>query len=112
VAHRKFPFSFSAKMTELLLVACRVSEVVTSAIRRALISVGIDIPKSFGNSLIIAENKTVSALLTELWRTLERAQRNARGVFFFFFQPTEVVHEIQKIFKWMSRSAQAVQYTI
>ncbi len=77
-------------MTELLLVVWRVSEVVTSAIRRALISVGIDVPNSLGSSLIIAENITISALITELWKTLERAQRNASGLFYFFFQPTEV----------------------
>jgi hypothetical protein len=81
-------------MTELLLVVWRVSEVVSSAIRRALTSVGIDIQKSFGSSLIVAENITVSALITKLWRTLQRAQTSANGLFFFFFQPKEVRVEI------------------
>ena len=81
-------------MTELLLVVWRASEVVTSAIRRALISVGIDVQKPFGSSLIVAENLTISALLTELWRTLQKAQTSANGLFFFFFQPKEVNIEI------------------
>ncbi len=82
-------------MTELFLVVWRVSEIVTSAIRRALISVVIDSPKSLSSSLILAENITVSALFTELWRILERAKRNASGLFYFFFQPTEVIKKVQ-----------------
>ncbi len=73
-----------------MLVVCRASEVDTSAIRRALISVGIDVQKPFGSSLIVAENLTNSALLTELWRTLQKAQTSANGLFFSFFQPKEV----------------------
>jgi hypothetical protein len=77
-------------MTELLLVVWRASEAVTSAIRRALITVGIEVQKSIGSNLIVAENITVSALITELWKTLQRAHTSANGLFFFFFQPMEV----------------------
>jgi hypothetical protein len=78
------------EMSDLVLAVCRISGALTAAIRQALLSVGLEIAKNAGGSLIVVEKFTLSGAVTELWRVFWRAQQNACGLFVFCFHPTEV----------------------
>ena len=72
------------------LVVCTVSEVLTSAVKTALISVGFDVGNKSSGSLIL-EKISFCETLSELSRIFWKAQKNASGLFLFFFHPAEVM---------------------
>ena len=78
-------------MSYLVLAVYRISEVFASAIKTALISIGVDVGNGSEGPLIVVQRFKFSGVLSELYNVFWKAQQNANGIFLFFFHPTEVI---------------------
>mmetsp|Transcript_39906 Transcript_39906/g.106613 ORF Transcript_39906/g.106613 Transcript_39906/m.106613 type:complete len:179 (+) Transcript_39906:285-821(+) len=70
-------------MSTILLLAMRVSEAVTTALRCALIAVGSELRSSLNGVLVLAKTISLTSLLSELRTLFSCMQPNTVNVFFF-----------------------------